>query len=528
MLSASPLSSRLQPRQRMARGMAIILVLSFLAITLAVSYATLRGQATARHLARNTSRSLDARAAAESGLAAALKKMSDSSWLGIDTPISGNVTDDAWYDVTFTAGDAALTPGSSDYGEWPFRVTVVSTGYAADPADSVARAVHRIRAVVQLVRSQFTASPTAWTTVTNYTCYQWANRNVLVQFPVRASGPVNILGRLLLCPEYPQDGTARNQYLSDLNLMRLAGRGDHRPFSGPVTIAYSRQDAANMSQLTTRLGLTTHDTTASTNPPLTHPGSVTGYRLYPGGKLYAPPVIQDLYGSTIGNISLAADPQLNPLGVFRSRGPLNIQSNVRVTGTIITDGASPEIQIYGTNVVLEAANLPQLNGSSQTWQLPNALVLEHLRIHGNSNVQIRGATIVWDEFELRRGEPATQFSLTGHLITAGLTLRGRDAWTMSASTWGNDLDDLNSLSGALGAAIKNVIRSQQGLGANDPIFFPEYMQFRRAFVHQPTLTIQPDSSGVRSRWQDWSQPIYTKNPSDPGLRWDLVRYADGI
>jgi hypothetical protein len=54
------------------------------------------------------------------------------------------------------------------------------------------------------------------------------------------------------------------------------------------------------------------------------------------------------------------------------------------------------------------------------------------------------------------------------------------------------------------------------------------MQHVRGFTVQPALTLQPDSSGVLSRWQDWTQPIFQKDPGDPGLRWNLVRYEDGI
>ena len=43
------------------RGIAVVMVLGLLAITIAISYATLRGQGTTIQLARNNSRSLDAR-----------------------------------------------------------------------------------------------------------------------------------------------------------------------------------------------------------------------------------------------------------------------------------------------------------------------------------------------------------------------------------------------------------------------------------------------------------------------------------
>ena len=54
---------RIPPHKR-PRGIAVVMVLGLLAITLAISYATLRGQGTTVELARNNGRSLDARVAA--------------------------------------------------------------------------------------------------------------------------------------------------------------------------------------------------------------------------------------------------------------------------------------------------------------------------------------------------------------------------------------------------------------------------------------------------------------------------------
>jgi hypothetical protein len=489
-------------------------VLGLLAITLAASYATLRGQASARHLARNTGRSLDARAAAESGMAAALRAISSSGWAGVDAPLNAQLTDDSWYEVAFTTGDTELTSGHPDYAEWPYRLTIVSTGYAADPADPSIRSVHRVRTVMQLVRKKFCDSPSNWTTLTNHSVYQWRNSNAFLQVPFRATGNMFIRGRLFLSAEYPQHAAARERYLTDLNWMRIAGMSDYRPLNGPLTIYYGLQDAATMNLLQNNLSINTSDTNAGTSAPLTHPGVVSSYRLYPGGKLYTTPVIQDTYGSTLSNVSLAANPQTNPLGLFRSRGALSVQSNVQIRGTVITDGASPEIQVYGTNVILEPANLPNLENSSQTWQLPCALVLEDLRIHPNTNVQMRGTTIVWDEFELRRGAPATQFSLTGNIFSAAFLVRGRDTWTLNAAQW---------------QAHYNAFIAQWNI-SNPPhrLFFPLWMQHTAGFTAQPTLTVQPNSSGVRSRWQDWSQPVYVPDPADEGLRWNLVRYEDGV
>src|SRR5690349_929697 len=90
------------------RGIAVVMILGLLAITIAVSYATLRGQGTTTQLARNNSRSLDARAASRSGIAAALRKISENAWGGVSVTLQSNVTPNSWYVVTFTTGDAKL------------------------------------------------------------------------------------------------------------------------------------------------------------------------------------------------------------------------------------------------------------------------------------------------------------------------------------------------------------------------------------------------------------------------------------
>ena len=524
-----PTRTAARPRRR---GMAVLLVLGLLAITLAVSYAALRTQGTTSNTARNASRTLDARLAAESGLAAAMHKISDASWQGVDVSLHGDVTDDSWYDVSFTTGDTQLLPGDPNYAELPYRLTITSTGYAEDPANPDLRAIHRVRNVVQLARREMSADPANWSALTAKTVYQWANRSIVVQGPVRVSGPANINGKLFLFPTYPSYAAARDQYLTHLNAMRQAGRGDHRPFNGPLGIALTRQDVTTLHHVQVKLAVATTDTSlVPTTAPLTHPGIVSGYRLYPGGKVYQPPVLQTTYGASLANLTLGPDPATNPLGLFRSSGALAIQSNVRITGTIVTDSSLPEIQIHGTNVLLQAASLPRLEGSNQTWQLPVALVKTYLRINSNSSSQIKGTAIVWDDFEIKTGSATTQFTLSGNLFTAGLNLRGREGWTMTATDWTNDYNDFNDTGGLLGgllASLLNTVRSALGLPAGATVHFPEYMQHQRGFTIQPALTLQPDSSGVLPHWQDWTQPIYVKDPSDPGLRWNLVRYEDGV
>jgi hypothetical protein len=448
------------------------------------------------------------------------------------------VTPHSWYEVTFSTGDANLTASDPNYAEYPFRLTIDSTGYAADPANPAVRSIHKSRCVTQLVRTALQSAPANWTSLTNYTVYQWANRSVYTQFPVRINGQALLNGRLYLATEYPGVGatTARDRYLEDLKKIQQpkavggGGRADSRPFNSPLTIALARQDAATLTLLQAKLGLTTNDSTAVTTDPLTHPGSVLTYRLYPGGKTYTPPILQTTYGNPIQNVTLGPDPINNPLGVFRSSGILNVQSNVRITGTVISDAAGHDIQVYGTNVVWEAANMPGLYGSSQVYQLPALLARSDLVVNSAADMKLRGFAMVWDDFELKRGSPSTKFELRGNLATSSLLLRGRDTWTQTPTTWNNDLAEYNPpgglLVGIVGAleALLNNVRAALGLASDEPVFFPDFMQYKRGFTTQPALTFTPESSGVRPRWQDWSQPVYEKDPDDPGLRWELIRW----
>ena len=217
---------------RSRRGIAVLLVLGMLAMTLALAYASLRGQATVAKLAENLGRGEAARMAAESGVFSALRKMSDGSWAGIGTPLTGNLSDSSWYEVSFATGDELIKPGQPLYdeqlykGEYAYRVTITSTGYANDPGQPDVRAIHKIDAVVQLARRSILAEPTNWSTLTNFTVHQWGDRDITVQEPVRVNGNAHLLGHLRLSTEYPPSGAPQNAYLSGLNQMRLAGRGD--------------------------------------------------------------------------------------------------------------------------------------------------------------------------------------------------------------------------------------------------------------------------------------------------------------
>jgi hypothetical protein len=138
--------------------------------------------------------------------------------------------------------------------------------------------------------------------------------------------------------------------------------------------------------------------------------------------------------------------------------------------------------------------------------------------------------MVYDEFELRQGPTNAKFAMHGKLVTSGLRLRGRDPWIMTAGDWENDYDDFMGNGGLLAFlldALLNTIRGTLGLGPGDEVYFPEYMQHVRGFTITPKLTFQTETTGVKYHWHNWSQPVYQKDPADPGLRWNLIRWVEG-
>lgn len=494
------------------RGLAVIVVLGLLAITLSLSYALLRTQGTATLIARNSSRQLDAKLAAEAGLAAALRKIHEDNWAGVSSTLSATVDTNTSYFVEYATGDAALTSSDPNYSEYPFRVTITSTGTATDPTQASMQTTYRLQAVVQLVRRALRSSnPTGWSGYLTPTVYQWSTSDAHVNFPVRIEGATTFLGRLRLSTNYPGTITTRDLYLRDLNGLRLSTGSDNRPFNSTITLGTTSQLADVSTSLTNSLGLSVASSNASTAAPLTRPGSVTTYQLYPGGATYNIPSITATYGSTPSNVTLTADPVSNPLGIFRSEGQLTLGNNFSLTGTLLAGDSSADVQISGTGVTLAGRNLPALDSGSTNYQLPAVVSGDDFRVINSANATIRGLTLVWDEFELTYGSENQTLDFRGKLLTAKFLARGRQEWDLDDNYW--DLERLLYLWQYRDPPESNTVTS-----------FPEWMRRRYGFDYRtPPLKLQSNTDGVQYRWQDWTQSIYVKGASDEGLRWNMVR-----
>lgn len=591
-------------RLRRRRAMATLVVLLLISITLAISYSIMRSQSTAVAVQRNCNLGLEARLAAMAGINAGLKRMhlwngSDTSrrWAGVGTTFTRPVSSTARFEVRFATGDPSLTTDDpwltsdsptirsdrDDATEFPYRVTLFATGIAFDPGDTSREVKHQVRAVVRLVpRALESNKPAGFDRIANgvggdpYTLYQSSAGDFRINVPFRVKGRVRVQGTMNLAltgssePWYAWSSEARVRYLKDLNLMRLAGYEDCRPFNGPINLPYASQDSSFLSLLTA-MEIPTADTAASSLSGWTVPSTASTYRLYPGGKAYRVTTV----AGQLSNASWMPDPVSNPAGILYSSGQLRLGDNVRIHGTVLTKANDAgDILIAGKNVHLEPADLPSLYGSTAAVQLPMVVAGDDFHILDGSQASIAGLVISTDDFKITEDSQYASLAVTAPAHQAGKTLQAvlpvvfsnysaaecrrmilagsvrvggsvvrdpatlvqsgqhivvyprillsrvvaRDIYVGGRSEW-----SLHSLWWSL---LYDLFKNQES--ASDGIrWWPEWLD-ACGLEKESQLGITPDATQPTPwyHWQTSQNPIYMPHPDDEGLRWELLEWTD--
>ena len=294
----------------------------------------------------------------------------------------------------------------------------------------------------------------------------------------------------------------RAKYLRDITRLFAYDGTDYRPLTGPITAPYSKTTSNERSLVTDELQTTWNDVAVSGAAPVSHPGVVATYRLYPGGKSYSIPTLD----ATLRDKTLGPDPATNPLGVFYRLGNLDVRENVTITGSVIVNAtdSTPDIEIYGTNVRFNSVALPKLDGSTVVTQLPVAIVKDDLRIYDGASGEIQGLAVAWGELGFQSGSQDTAFTITGRAISNEFYSDARSEW--SSPNWQERLRlFLTDLA-----------------GSNPILFFPKWLESNRGLHPAPKLIVRPPQSGETFHWHDWTQPVFVAHPSDGGLRWELL------
>jgi hypothetical protein len=493
--------NRNRARAKTRRGLSVIVIMGLISISLALSYTVLRTQTTTAQLQTNSNLRVQAQQAAITGFSIALRKMHESAWPGIGSPVTGSLSPSQAYAVTFQTGDPALSTSDPDY---PYRVTLVSTGSAVDLAHPTVAATSTVQAVVRLSPRQMPNEPTNWSAMTQNTVYQYAQDDFEVQLPCQVSGSLRLQGKLRLCDRYPSASNGLSRYLGDLNVMRFFGYPDYRPLTGPVSLPTSQTDSTTLGLLTTQLGVVATNVSTTSATGWNFPGMITTYQLYPGGQVYKATAVN----ATLSGLTLAANPQTNPLGIFYNNGNVVLSGNVSVQGTLLVGGG---LTINGTGNVLQAASLPALVGSTAPVQLPAVIVNNDLVMNSASQTTIGGLVAVWGKFDVAPGTVATSLNMQGRLITKGFHLETRNEWVMNNGQWNSAWVQFNSqLAPPTSATI---------------FFYPVYLGSANGLNPAPVLSIAPEASPVNYHWKDAANPLYVASSSDPGLRWTVVRWS---
>jgi hypothetical protein len=234
------------------RGFTVLVVLALISITLALSYSIMRSQMTGIQIQSNSDRGNLARQAALAGLSAGLRSMRVSGWAGVGAPLSGSLSSTDSYTVSFTAGDASLTVGSVNYSDYPYRVTLVSTGTSVDSAHATVSSTYKVQAVVRLVSRQLTAAPSNYATMLGYTLYEMNTGYNYVTVPCHIDGPVRLQGAVDVEDGYNWGDNPQKQYYSDLNAMRT-GSNEVQTISrsgvigGTFTVSFNGATTGNIA-----------------------------------------------------------------------------------------------------------------------------------------------------------------------------------------------------------------------------------------------------------------------------------------
>lgn len=504
-MSTQPHTFQPASRRRERRsGFSALIVLLLIAVTLGLSYASIRSQSVNTRIQRNATFRVSARSAAVSGLATGLAVMHNDAWKGVDTTLTGRLSPYENFEVRFTAGDPSLTVGAADYERYPLRVTLDATGYAADPISPSSIATHHAQAVVELIPRALSEPPAGFSDLLNHTLSQWDTGDCALCVPFRVEGPARFRGRLNLSRQLKWPDDPWWWYHSGLNDMRLAGLPDWRPLTGPVLLSHKEDSVSKMMKFALRISVT-NGVSLSREFAWQSTDALTSYRLYPGGPTYDVASVS----SRLERVRLGPNSKTNPAGLFTRSGLMELHDDVRMRGSLFTrGGSSSDIEVHGDAVQLEPVDLWPLDGTSEPVHLPALVSADDLRFHSGCRAELKGLVLARDDFDVRVAhQNEIALRIEGHASGRDLYLLPRDPWDRSESGWNEVWQEFWS-------------QRLSGIA-----WFPEWLRQNTNLVPEPRVVFAPPSRPIRYHYYSPDQPIYVAHPDDAGLRWNLVRWT---
>ncbi|HBO43704.1 MAG TPA: hypothetical protein DD670_07185 [Planctomycetaceae bacterium] len=479
--------------------MSVLIVILLVSVAMVVSYAVLRDQSTSVQIQSNADTLVLARQAAMTGLTYGVRAMHAPDWTGVDTNTSRSLGAYERFTVSFTAGDASLGPGSPEYGDMPYRVTIHSIGEADDPRGTGRTSTCTVHAVMRLIPRGLSNQPTDWSKMEGYTVYQTKREATELDLPFQITGKVRFQSRVTLGMNYPDYYSAWYYYLLHLGRMPSQGHPDYRQFTGRVCFPSTEQGGTTnfllavqlLSCSATSMGI---DEVAS---DWVKPANLSTYQIYPGGPVYEIPQL----GEVLSGIILEPDPRTNPLGLFYRHGNSTLEGNVSVRGTLF---CRDTVEIRGANVRFEPVEMPPLFGETKPVRMP-ALTGQTVKVKPGSETEITGLVAVFDQFLIEKSPVTLPLKLVGRLVTRKLYIREREPW--------------------------NTVNWQQNFTSFSPYasstYYPIWLA-SKGYDSAPRIKMMPDPELVQYHWTDCSGPIYVPHADDGGgLRWQMLEWNEG-
>ena len=475
--------------------MALLTVLLLLSLTLALSYAAMRSQGTASMIQRNSDRRASARQDAITGLSMALKKMNRSDWGGVGTSLNGTLSTTDTFLVTYTSrrqqpkrrrprsalsGDAAVDGLFGRFAAGTeHRHLPGARGRPPHSATGGRRALQLAHdAEIHPLPNGHARNGFGHPLPVHRPCATASKARHRLPLSQQRFGAVAVhfrleryaTGRLVRLSTVQRSGESPVRWARSKVLCLLDTRIRH---SG------QQHDRAESGLGLGHADLLDHLPNLSRRTNLYGPGS-TG---------------------TLRNQTLQPDPTNNPLGLFFTSGNVTINSNVTVNGSLFCGG---NITIAGTKVFFNAVALPPMAGTTGPVRLA-AAGCQNFTVNTAAGGQVTGPLAVFNSFQIQQGSVSMAFSVAGQLVARQITIQQRTEWNQL--NWGNCYTAFQTAKLLFPLTVK---------------YFPDWMNKNYACNPASQLNFGPESPAATYHWASSYNPIFVPNPSDGGLRWDLL------
>jgi hypothetical protein len=214
------------------------------------------------------------------------------------------------------------------------------------------------------------------------------------------------------------------------------------------------------------------------------------------------PSFNATYGSNPQNLTVAADPTINPLGLYRMSSSVTFKDDVKLTGMLMASDSAVSLNVDGSRCSIEPPKAMNLNSRTLGLALPALCVTNDVNIKSASDdVLFRGAVICWDEFTIADGSSTQDVLVEGGVQSHQLWIKGRS-------------DFKNFLSWTLALTTYNLTDKSTPF----PIWMESY-----GLPSEPSIKIKKDVTGATAKFVfDPSRTLYDYPDASSGLTWRIV------